>query len=208
MQVSMPDTKQSTGFFASRGLPGFLIFLFISAAYLYTFPQPNVLYAVVVLLHAVAGVITAVLLAFLLARQFRNGSIPARLGWTLLAAGAVVGLILIKTETPRVEWNLLYAHIVLSFAGAGIVFAEWAGKRGWLTARIGHSIIRCATCLLVLAGLGAGAHYLRDSRWQNQARIENPSMPPATMNGEGDGPDGPSGRPRGPDSARQLARRA
>ena len=187
----MPDTKQSTGFFASRGLPGFLIFLFISAAYLYTFPQPNVLYAVVVLLHAVAGVITAVLLAFLLARQFRNGSIPARLGWTLLAAGAVVGLILIKTGTPRVEWNLLYAHIVLSFAGAGIVFAEWAGKRGWLTARIGHSIIRCATCLLVLAGLGAGAHYLRDSRWQDQARIENPSMPPATMNGEGDGPDGP-----------------
>src|SRR5208282_6651088 len=189
--ILMPDTKQSRRFFASRGLPGLLIFLFLSAAYLYTFPQPNVLYAVVVLLHAVAGVIASVLLAAFFFRLLRNGSIAARLGWTLLAAGAIVGLILIKTGTPRVDWNLLYAHIVLSFAGAGIVFAEWAGKRGWLAQGVSSSIVRCATCLLVLAGLGAGAHYLRDSRWQNQARIENPSMPPASMNAEGDGPDGP-----------------
>ena len=46
-------------------------------------------------------------------------------------------------------------------------------------------------CLVALAGLGLAARYLRESRWQNQARIENPSMPPATMNDEGDGPDGP-----------------
>ncbi len=118
----------------SRGFSGLLVFLLVSAAYLYTFPQTNIFYALVVLLHAIAGVITALLLAVFLFRLVRNGSLTARLGWALLAGGAIVGLILVKTGTPRVQWNLLYAHILLSLAGVGIIFAEWAGKRGWLIA--------------------------------------------------------------------------
>jgi tetratricopeptide (TPR) repeat protein len=187
----MPDPAQSRSFFTFRAFAGLLIFLFTSAVYLYAFPQPNLFYAAVVLLHVVAGAITTLLLVLFLFRLLRPESIPSRLGWVLVAAGAVVGLILIKTGTPRVEWNLLYAHMVLSLAGGGILFAEWAGKRGWLGPGIAASIIRCAICLLGLAALGMGARYLREARWQNQARIENPSMPPATMNGEGDGPDGP-----------------
>jgi len=177
--------------FLSRVLPRLLVFLFVSAIYLYTFPQPNVFYAAVVLLHVLAGCFTTLLLVVLFFRLLRDGSVASRLGWALLAAGAAVGVILIKTGTPRVEWNLLYAHMLLSLAGSGIVLAEWAGKRGWLASGFGGPIVRCAICLLALAGLGAGARYLRESRWQNQAHIENPSMPPATMNGEGDGPDGP-----------------
>jgi Flp pilus assembly protein TadD len=170
--------------------------LFVSAVYLYTFPRPNVFYAAVVLLHVVVGCITAFLLAGFLFRLLRDGSVAWRLGWGLIAAGAGVGVVLIKTGTPRVEWNLLYAHMLLSLAGGGMVFAEWAGKRGWLapgisSSGVGRSIIRCTICLLILGGLGGGARYLRESRWQNQARIENPLMPPASMNGEGDGPDGP-----------------
>ncbi|HXA84566.1 MAG TPA: hypothetical protein VNZ47_05800, partial [Candidatus Dormibacteraeota bacterium] len=187
----MADPKQSTGFAVSRVFTGLLVFLLISAAYLYTFPQPNVFYALIVLLHAIAGVITALLLAAFIFRLLRDGKMASRIGWTLLAAGAVVGLILIKTGTPRMEWNLLYVHILLSLAGAGFGFAEWAGKQGWLAPSIHSSIARCAICLLVLAGFGAGARYVREARWRNQARIANPSMPPATMNGEGDGPDGP-----------------
>ncbi len=187
----MADPTQSKSSFVSRALPGLIVFLFVSAVYLYTFPQPNVFYAAIVLLHVVGGTIAAVLMAVFLFRLLRNGRIASRLGWGLLTVGAILGLILIKTGTPRVEWNLLYVHIFLSFAGVGIVFAEWAGKSGWLSPNVGSSIIRCAICLLVLAGLGLGARYLRESRWTNQARIENPSMPPATMDGEGDGPDGP-----------------
>ncbi|MGA8489851.1 MAG: tetratricopeptide repeat protein [Terriglobales bacterium] len=187
----MAPPTQSRGGFASRVLLGLITFLFISAVYLYGFPQPNVFYAVIVLLHVVAGVITAVLLAVFLFRRLRDGSIASRLGWVLLTGGAIFGLILIKTGTPRAEWNLLYVHILLSLAGVGILFAEWAGKRGWLSQSAGSSAIRCAICLLVLASLGAGVRYLRESRWRNQARIENPSMPPASMNGEGDGPNGP-----------------
>jgi cytochrome c-type biogenesis protein CcmH/NrfG len=174
-----------------RVLPGLLVFLFISAAYLYTFPQPNVFYAVIVLLHAVAGVIASVLLAFSFYRLLRNGNPASRLGWILMTGGAIPGLILIKIGTPRAEWNWLYVHILLSLAGAGILFAEWAGKRGWLAAGAGAILSRVAICLLALAGLGYCAHYVRDSRWRNRARIENPRMPPAAMDGEGDGPGGP-----------------
>jgi Flp pilus assembly protein TadD len=187
----MPQAAPSKSFLSTRLFPGLVVFLFGSAAYLYTFPQPNVFYAVIVLLHAVAGIVVALLLAFFLFRLFKYGSVVSALGWALLFAGAIVGLILIKTGTSRAEWNLLYLHILLSLAGAGIVFAEWSGKHGWLSPGVGNSIIRCSICLLALAGLGAGARYLRESRWQNHARIQNPSMPPATMNGEGDGPDGP-----------------
>jgi tetratricopeptide (TPR) repeat protein len=187
----MPNPLKSRGSFLSRVFIGLLVFLFFSAAYLYTFPQPNVFYAVVVLLHTIAGAVVALLLVFSLFRLLRDGSVASRIGWLLLAGGAIVGLILIRTGTPRVEWNLVYAHILLSLAGGGTIFAEWAGKRGWLLSGLGSSFVRCAICLLVLAGLGLAARYLRESRWQNQARIENPSMPPSTMNGEGDGPDGP-----------------
>src|SRR5579864_2172915 len=109
----MSATSPSTGF-SGRALPGLLVFLFVSAAYLYTFPQPNVFYAVVVLLHVVAGGITALLLTVFLVRLLRDVSIVARLGWFLLTAGTILGLILIKTGTPRVEWNVLYGHMLLS----------------------------------------------------------------------------------------------
>jgi Flp pilus assembly protein TadD len=174
-----------------RIFPGLLVILFISAAYLYAFPQPNVFYAVIVLLHVVAGVIASVLLAFSFYRLLRNGSLASRLGWLLMTGGAILGLILIKIGTPRAEWNWLYLHILLSLAGGGILFVEWAGKRGWLASGTGPALIRFTICLLALAGLGYGARYVRESRWQNRGRIENPLMPPATMDGEGDGPSGP-----------------
>ncbi len=168
-----------------------LIFLFISAGYLYTFPQPNVFYAAVVLLHAVVGVLAALLLVIFLSPLLRDKSTVSQLGWVLLAGGAAFGLVLVRTGTARPEWNLLYAHILLSVVGAGIVFAEWLGAHGWLSPKLRGSIMRCAICLLVLGALGAGARYVRESRWQNLARIENPLMPPASMNDEGDGANGP-----------------
>ncbi len=153
----MPDPVQPRGHLAPRAFSGLIGFLCISAAYLFTFPQPNVFYAVVVLLHAIGGVIATLFLAVFLLGLLRQGSVASRLGWMLLATGAIVGLILIKTGTPRVEWNLLYVHILLSLAGVGMVFAEWAGKRGWLAKGIG-GVDRA------LLDLSAGA------RWSRRAR--------------------------------------
>src|SRR6266566_3007756 len=186
----MPEISSSGVSASSRAFSALLVFLVVSATYLYTFPQPNIFYAVIVLLHATTGVVAAVMLAIFFFRLLRNGSFAARAGWVLLAAGAVIGIVLIKTGTPRVEWNWLYVHILLSLAGVGILFADWAGNRGWLGTGAARAVLRSAICLLALAGLGYGAHYVRESRWQKHARIENPAMPPANMSGEGDGPEG------------------
>src|SRR4029077_14154914 len=109
---------QISGRVSHRLFIGLLVFLVVSASYLYTFPQPNVFYAAIVLLHAVVGFAASIMLAAFLYRLLRNGSIASLLGWVLLAAGAAVGLALIKVGTPRMEWNWFYLHIVLSVAGA------------------------------------------------------------------------------------------
>ena len=179
----------TTGGLLGRAAPWLVAFLAISAAYLYTFPQPNLLYAGVVLLHAVGGLILAILFVPSLFRVLRTGSPSARFGWLLVAIGAVVGLILIKTGTPRTEWNKLYLHIVVSLAGVGLLIADWLGKRARRESGAGTAFVRAAICLIGLAGISYGARYVREG-WQTRNRIENPTMPPDSMNGEGDGPQG------------------
>jgi Flp pilus assembly protein TadD len=171
--------------FVGRALPGLLIFLVISAAYLYAFPQANIFYAVVVLLHALAGTIAAIVLVPSLYRLVRSGSFLARAGWLLIAVSAVLGIVLIKTGTPRSEWRWLYLHIVISLIGIGLLAADKLGPGE----RITKSVLRAAVCLALLAGIAFGARYIRES-WQTRSRIQNPTMPPDNMNGEGDGPEG------------------
>ena len=179
----------TTGGFVGRGLSRLVIFLVVSAAYLYTFPQPNIFYAGVVLLHAAGGVLAAILLVPVFFRLVRSGSLSSRTGWLLIVVGAVLGLILIKTGTPRTEWNKLYFHIVISVAGVGLLLAGWLGRSASAQSRAGVAAMRAAICLAVLAGIGYGARYVRES-WQTRGRIQNPTMPPDNMNGEGDGPEG------------------
>ena len=177
----------------NRALSLLIGFLVLSAIYLYAFPQANILYAGVVLLHAVAGVVASVLLLVWLARSLsslslRQGEPLVRIGMVVLFLGAIPGLALIYTGALRTEWTLVYLHIGLSFLGAGLLVAAQMGSRGWLSR---HAVIRVAVVVIALAVLGSGSYYLRVARWRQHARIENPALPPLTMNGEGDGPIGP-----------------
>src|SRR5438067_10276290 len=173
-----------------RALPRMLVFLFLSAVYLYAFPQPNVFYAVIVLLHAIIGIVASAYLVLFLVGIFRSSSFAARIGWLLVLGSAVMGLLLIKVGTSRPEWNWLYLHVALALAGCGILFADWAGRKGWLPVGFGRTAPRYAICLLALLALSGAAWYIRNSRWLNSARIQNPTDAPATMNDEGDGPQG------------------
>src|ERR1700688_3741950 len=146
----MQETPTSGGF-VGRALSWLVVFLIISAAYLYAFPQPNIIYAGVVLLHALGGVLAAILLALTFFRLLRTGSFSSRAGWVLIAVGAVLGLILIKTGTPRTEWNKLYLHIVISLAGVGFLIAGWLGRRASTQSGAGAAAARAAICLAVLA---------------------------------------------------------
>jgi hypothetical protein len=181
--------NSTSGSFAGRALSWLVVFLVFSAFYLYAFPQANVFYACIVLLHTLTGVLLAVFLVPSLLRLLRTGSITSRAGWLLITVGAVVGLILIKTGTSRAEWNKLYLHILISMAGIGLLVAVWLGKRGWMGTTPVGTFMRLAVCVALLAAVGYGARYVRES-WHARVRIQNPTMPPDTMNGEGDGPQG------------------
>ncbi|MFZ0687038.1 MAG: tetratricopeptide repeat protein [Terriglobales bacterium] len=169
----------------NRTLPPLIGFLVVSAIYLYAYPQANVLYAGVVLLHAVGGVVAAALLLFWLARSWRRGEALVRAGIVLLFLGAIPGLALIYTGALRSQWTLVYIHIGLSFAGAGLIAAT---RIPWLSR---NSLVRVTAVLVVLAALAPAARYLRETRWNQHGRIENPALPPLSMEGEGDGPKGP-----------------
>jgi Flp pilus assembly protein TadD len=180
----MPENMSSAG--PGRTLSWLIVFLVASAAYLYAFPQPNLVYAAVVLLHAVGGVVASILLIARLSRLLRDGTWLARAGWTLTAAGAIIGIVLIKVGTPRSEWNWLYAHILLLLIGIGFLLSDLLGKRGRLSA---NAVARATICFVGLCLVGYAAHYARQS-WQMRGRIQNPATPPDSMNGEGDGPAG------------------
>jgi len=169
----------------NRALSLLIGFLGVSAIYLYAFPQANVFYAGVVLLHVVAGVVASAWLLFWLVGSWRQGEPLVRVGMVFLFLGAIPGLALIYTGALRSEWTLVYVHLGLSFLGAGLIAAA---RIGWPSR---HPLMRVAAVLGVLLVLAPVARYLRENRWAQHARIENPALPPLTMNGEGDGPTGP-----------------
>lgn len=184
----MPGHSSSGGF-VGRALSWLLIVLVISAAYLYTFPQPNLFYAAAVLVHALGGVVAALLLLVVLYRGLISGTFCARAGWLLIALGAAFGVALIRVGTARPEWKWLYLHIAISLAGVALLAADSLGQRGWLATGAVKTALRAAICLIVLAAVGYAARYVRES-WQSSGRIQNPAMPPDNMNAEGDGPEG------------------
>jgi tetratricopeptide (TPR) repeat protein len=165
-----------------------MLVLVASAAYLYPFPQANLLYPAVVVLHALAGIVAAIWIAFTFSRLLKQGSIIWKLGWVFLAASAAIGLLLIYTGTAHSEYRWLYTHIGFSLAGIAFVATELLGRRGLLSS---NAALRLFACLVVLAGLGWAAHYQRENRWLTSLVIKNPSMPPQTMATEGDGSSGP-----------------
>ena len=78
---------------------GLLFLLVASAAYLYPFPQANLVYPAVVVLHTLVGVVASITGVVLLRRLLRSADWAGKTGWILLAVGAGLGLILIYTGT-------------------------------------------------------------------------------------------------------------
>src|SRR3981081_2858377 len=130
----------SSGTSVNRGLPLLSGFLVGSAIYLYAFPQANVFYAGVVLLHAIAGVVASVLLLLWLIRSWRQGNPLVRAGMVFLFVGAIPGLVLIYTGALRTHWTLVYIHIGASFLGAGLIAGARIGNAGWLSHRPALSV--------------------------------------------------------------------
>src|SRR5262249_10185832 len=144
----------------------------------------------IVVLHVLAGILASVLLVRVLWRAFRTACFETKAGLLLLTAGAGVGLVLLYTGTSRPQWNLLYAHILLSLPGVGLLVGVGAARElgsAGPAIRIG----RGAVSLGLLAVVASAAWYARQHLWRRGLTIQNPPLSSATMEGEGDGPKGP-----------------
>jgi tetratricopeptide (TPR) repeat protein len=175
--------------FLPRFVAGLLIFLFVSAIWLYAFPGPYLAYVVVVLLHSGLGALATVLLFPRVVRALRSEGLISRGGWLLLLVAAVLGLVLFFTGTPRAEWKLLYTHILIATIAVILLLANWIRARGTVTSTAGVAAV--TVLFFAAAGLIAfSAQYSRINRWNAANRIQNPKLAPETMDQEGDGPSG------------------
>jgi Flp pilus assembly protein TadD len=168
-----------------------LALLALSGIYLYGFPAPSAAYAAAVLAH-LGGGIALVVIAGLLARRLRALTPSAQVGWVVTALGGATGLALIVTGATRPNRPLLYAHIVLSTVGFVVLAGDWLARRlARDVAAFGPRLGAIAAVTLAVAAAGAGAWYQREVRWTEAHRITNPLMPPASMDEEGHGRQGP-----------------
>ncbi|HYL84114.1 MAG TPA: tetratricopeptide repeat protein [Candidatus Angelobacter sp.] len=169
-----------------------LSFLVLSAVYLYGFPAATLTYAVVDLLHVAVGALLTLLLLTFFFPLLRAATGLARLGWVLLFAGAILGIVLIKVGTPLRLKTWLIVHIGLCVVGSLLLAEDWLRSKGWLGATVVGGAVRFAALTLLTAAIALGAWYSREVTWRDARanRIANPLMPPETMDGEGDGPHG------------------
>ncbi len=167
-----------------------LLALAASAIYLYGFPSTTISYELLVLFHLAIGILlTALLLPFLFRLQ-RVDAPLARIGWAFLVVGAVLGVVLIFIGTLSRLKPWLFAHIALCVVGSLFVATAWMASHGWLGTTATHRIFRFAGLVLATTAIAAGAWWSRETAWRNANRIVNPQMPAASMDGEGDGPQG------------------
>jgi len=175
---------------AKRWLSRILVALTLSAVYLYGYPSATLPYFVVDLLHVAIGVIVGIFLLISAVRLLRGESLLARLGWISLEVGAILGVVLIKIGTPLRLKNWLYAHIALCVLGVLFLATSRLIARGWLGTSFLQRCLGFAALAAITAGVAAGTWWTRDIAWKRANRISNPSMPPETMDSEGDGSQG------------------
>ncbi len=173
-----------------RWLSRIVVALAVSAVYLYGYPSATISYFAVDLLHVAAGIVLTILLLIYFVRLLPRETLLARLGWISLAAGALLGIALIKIGTPLRLKPWLYAHIALCLVGALFLAVSWVFSKGWLGDSFARRGFGFAALTLLAAGIAAGTWWTRDVAWKNANRISNPPMPAETMDGEGDGPQG------------------
>ncbi len=109
--------------------PAVLIFLFVSAIYLYAFPQANLVYPAVVLAHAGLGLLATVGIFWQVFRSIKSRNWLTASAWLVLGIGAVIGAALIYLGTSRPELRLLHIHIFASLAGGVLLLALWLQSR-------------------------------------------------------------------------------
>ena len=170
-----------------RVLAGALLALGLNSLYLAARAQASLFYFANVALHAVLGLAIAVALARLSRRHWAALDGPWRAAAVTFGLGVALGLALLFTGATRPFRPLLYAHVGLVALGALLALA--AGLRRALPVPAG--VVRASATAAALLALAAPAARVAADLFPPRHAIANPALPPATMEGEGQGPRGP-----------------
>jgi len=166
--------------------------LLVNSAYLAALAEPSLFYFANVALHVCLGVAVAVAAVRYLMVVRPQLTLLLRSASVLLAAGVVVGLVLMLSGATRPYRWILYAHIGSTAAGSGLLllglFASARHASSPRARRLAPLYVGFAVVLIVGA---VGGRILADRRYQQRYRIENPLQAPLTMKEEGAGPHGP-----------------
>ena len=167
-----------------------VLVLAITAVYLFGFPSATLFYFANLVLHTGLGVgMTLGLLVFFF-WGIGKESLVAKLGWLFLFAGGALGLVLIKIGTAHRFKMWLYWHITLCVLAVIFLVAAWLGQRNWLGAGLWQHATRIGLLLAATAGISLGAWWARGHIGKDGYRVNNPAISPASMDQEGDGPQG------------------
>ncbi|HEX4066642.1 MAG TPA: tetratricopeptide repeat protein [Acidobacteriaceae bacterium] len=176
-----------------------------SALYLVAFPTATLYYEAIVVFHIFGGALFLILAIPWIGRLMRSRTVVEKIGWLTFLAGGAFGAVILFTGARRDRWPILYTHEVLSALACAILLAVWVSasfshrSRNPSAApgspapqpRALRAALTIAACIALVAGLGWGAWWVRTVPWQRAYVIHNPSIAPATMDQEGDGPKGP-----------------
>lgn len=159
--------------------------------YLAARSDASLTYAIVTLLHVVVGVGLTVVLARVARRGWQAGRTADRAALVLTAFAALLGIALATGGLLPIAGmaGLPPGTVDVHVWAAALAAVLWliGPLRRHVTARAPRWLL-VAACLLTLAA--PAGRYL-DARFPPRSPIVNPAMPPAAMDGEGGGPDGP-----------------
>jgi len=168
-------------------IAGFVVLL-INAAYLAGFPSATLFYYINVALHPLLGLLLSAGAAYCLLRTRRAGWVV--LAASLFAAAALVsGIGILFLGATRSQATLVTTHLALGGGGAVLIgLALWhlvTTPRAVWVASASVAVVFLVSAAAVTARSG------RDERRREAFRIENPLVPPLSMDHEGRGPGTP-----------------
>ena len=160
--------------------------LSVTGAILYAVPSPTLSNVAIFFFHLVAGIAFLSLLVVLFVRGDTRG-VGTRPVVFITTLGSALGAMLMFTGTTGAFSPWLGAHIGVSVVGASLLVWTGFGRDGWLarSSTLGFGVVAIGT-----AGICLSLWATREAGRQSEPRIENPAMPPASMDEEGDGPSG------------------
>jgi tetratricopeptide (TPR) repeat protein len=165
---------------------GGLLVLGVNSLYLAARADASLFYFANVTLHVLLGLVAAGAVAVFVRRHWSVLGQPWRVAVTVLAAGALLGVVLTITGATRPFRPLLHAHTAL--VGLGALVALVAGLRRRIPAcgRPGRAAVAAAGLLAVASPVARAVADL----FPPQYTVGNPEAP-LTMDREGQGQAGP-----------------